>query len=94
LTSSLHGLDTIQDFVPGTDILRVSASGFGGGLVPGTLPASQFVVGAAATTAAHRFVYNAGALFFDADGTGPIAPVQVATLTGAPLLTNVGIVVS
>ncbi len=94
LTSSLHGLDTIQDFVPGTDILQVSAVGFGGGLVPGTLPASQFVVGAAATTAAHRFVYNAGALFFDADGTGPIAPVQVATLTGAPLLTNVGIVVS
>ncbi len=92
--SALHGVDTIQDFVPGTDILRVSASGFGGGLVPGTLPASQFVVGAAATTAAHRFVYNAGALFFDADGTGPIAPVQVATLTGAPLLTNGGIVVS
>ncbi len=92
--SALHGVDTIQDFVPGTDILRVSATGFGGGLVAGTLPASQFVVGAAATTAAHRFVYNAGALFFDADGTGPIAPVQIATLTGPPLLTNVGIVVS
>ncbi|HAN45143.1 MAG TPA: hypothetical protein DCQ32_01160 [Cyanobacteria bacterium UBA8156] len=94
LASAFQGVDTIQDFLPGTDTIRVSAVGFGAGLATGTLPATQFVAGAAATTAAHRFVYNAGALFFDADGTGPIAPVQIATLTGAPALTNVGIVVS
>ncbi|MFQ3679427.1 MAG: choice-of-anchor I family protein [Pseudanabaenaceae cyanobacterium] len=94
IASPSFGVDTIQDFAPGLDTIRVSAAGFGGGLTAGTLPASQFVAGVAATTAAHRFIYNAGALSFDADGTGPINPVPIATLTGAPALTNVGIVVA
>ncbi len=82
--------DTISDFGNGADVIRVSAAGFGGGLVPGTLPASQFVVGGAATTAAHRFVYDNtnGNLFFDVDGSGPLAPVQIATLTGSPVLAS------
>ncbi|MBR8827531.1 MAG: calcium-binding protein [Gomphosphaeria aponina SAG 52.96 = DSM 107014] len=81
-------LDTITDF-NGTqkDQLRISAGGFGGGLVPGaTLPSSQFVLGAAALDTSDRFIYNTGALFYDVDGLGGTAQVQIATFTGAPTL--------
>ena len=35
-----------------------------------------------------RLIYNtsSGALYYDADGTGALAAVQVAALTGNPLL--------
>jgi len=87
----LHGIDIIEDFSGAEgDRIGVSAVGFGGGLVAGTLSPSQFVAGPAATTTAHRFIYNAGALFFDVDGTGPSAPVQIAS---APALTATNIVI-
>ncbi|HAN46734.1 MAG TPA: hypothetical protein DCQ32_09325 [Cyanobacteria bacterium UBA8156] len=94
LSSSSQGPDVIGDFATG-DTIRVAAVGFGGGLVAGTLPADRFVLGAAATTATHRFVYNGttGELFFDVDGTGATAPVLLATLTGAPALANTDILV-
>ncbi|MGQ9866773.1 MAG: beta strand repeat-containing protein, partial [Pseudanabaenaceae cyanobacterium] len=89
----LHGIDTITDFNVIVDSIRVSASGFGGDLVAGVLPDTQFINGPAATTPAHRFIYNAGNLFYDADGTGPAAPVPLATLTGAPGLLSTRIVI-
>ncbi|MBR8829518.1 MAG: hypothetical protein DSM107014_16750 [Gomphosphaeria aponina SAG 52.96 = DSM 107014] len=80
-------LDTITDFNASQgDRIRISASGFAGGLVPGALPSSQFVIGTAATNTSHRFIYNNGALFYDIDGLGGTAQVQIATLTGAPTL--------
>ncbi|HBE36918.1 MAG TPA: hypothetical protein DD990_37940, partial [Cyanobacteria bacterium UBA11368] len=56
----------------------------------------QFVIGSSAVEASNRFVYNTanGALFFDVDGTGAIAPVQIATLLTVPALTNNDIFVS
>ncbi|MBR8828338.1 MAG: hypothetical protein DSM107014_10655 [Gomphosphaeria aponina SAG 52.96 = DSM 107014] len=52
------------------------------------MPSSQFVLGTAALDADDRFIYNkaGGALFYDVDGLGGTAQVQIATLTGAPTL--------
>ena len=94
-----EGIDTITDFDPTADLFNVSSSGFAtiGGL--GTLAASRFTIGAAATTADHRFIYDSsnGNLFFDKDGLGGTAQVQIAQLTnfgsiGALSNTNFNIV--
>jgi Ca2+-binding RTX toxin-like protein len=88
--SPTEGVDTITDYVPGTDLIEISPSGFGGGLAVeiGSLPSNQFVLGTAALDADDRFIYDtvAGALFYDADGTGATAQVQIATFSGAPTL--------
>jgi Ca2+-binding RTX toxin-like protein len=88
--SPSEGLDTITDFNVLDDTIAVSLTGFGAGLVAGTLLASRFVVGTSATTSNHRFVYNSstGGLFFDADGVGSVAPIQLATLTRNLPMTN------
>jgi Ca2+-binding RTX toxin-like protein len=88
-----EGLDNIQDFkVAELDIIQVSAAGFAGGLVVGTLAATQFISGAGITapnSSSQRFIYNTtnGALFYDADGNGAVSSaVQIATLTGLPAI--------
>jgi Ca2+-binding RTX toxin-like protein len=58
------------------DRFLISAGGFGGGLVPGTLLASQFLSGAGVTTANTTDF----TLRFDKDGNGALAPVFIATL--------------
>jgi Ca2+-binding RTX toxin-like protein len=94
-----EGTDTITDFDPTADLFNVSSSGFAtiGGL--GTLAASRFTIGATATTASQRFIYDSsnGNLWFDSDGTGGTAQVQIAQLTnfgsiGALSNTNFNIV--
>jgi len=90
-----EGRDTITDFSV-NDIFRISASGFGGGLVAGTAlstTASDTGVFVSSTTPTFRgssanFLYDmdTGLLNFDRDGTGPNAAVAVATLTGRPSL--------
>ncbi|MDV2991618.1 MAG: hypothetical protein N4J56_001272 [Chroococcidiopsis sp. SAG 2025] len=102
-----EGGDTIRNFVASgdsesRDLIAISASGFGGGLIAGTedtpggsiLAVEQFTIGTGATDASDRFIYNStnGALFFDIDGTGSTAAVLLATLTGAPAITNSNIV--
>ncbi|MEA5579085.1 beta strand repeat-containing protein [Anabaena sp. UHCC 0451] len=88
--NSSEGIDTIKDFTVGNDVIQISASGFGGGLVVGTLSSFAFRSGAGITTAndsLQRFIYNNsnGALFFDADGNGASSSsVQIATLSGLP----------
>jgi Ca2+-binding RTX toxin-like protein len=100
--SFTEGIDIISDFVAET--IRVSASGFNAagsavGLVAGVLPAAQFESGPglnAAVNPTTRFIYNTttGELRFDADGnTVTIAPTLIATLTGAPALTEANITV-
>jgi Ca2+-binding RTX toxin-like protein len=81
-------LDSLTDFYSLDDTIRVDDVGFGGGLVVGTLLESQFVLGTAAADTSDRFIYNqsTGALFFDSDGTGAIAQVQIATLTTKPVI--------
>ena len=86
------GIDTIADFNNSTegDKIELSALGFGGGLVAGVLNATQFMIGSAATNAAHRIIYNAtnGAIFFDVDGIGAQQQVQFATVGNNLALTS------
>ncbi|MEH2114685.1 calcium-binding protein [Nostoc sp.] len=99
-TAASDRLDTINGFSGSSgDKIQISAVGFGGGLVAGTLSTNRFRSGAGITTAnttTQRFIYNTtnGALFFDADGSlGGSAPLQIATLSGNPALNNTNIVV-
>lgn len=93
--SPSEGVDTVRDFGLGAeqfsrDTILVSASGFGGGLTAGaTITPEQFTLGTTSANANTRFIYNntTGALLFDVDGTGASAPVQLATLVGAPAIT-------
>jgi ELWxxDGT repeat protein/VCBS repeat-containing protein len=87
-----EGIDTIVDFTPDEDVLVFHASAFGGGLVAGGgLDEGQLVSGEApvANEAHGQFLYDTGtgALYWDHDGIGGEDPVQLANLTGAPLLT-------
>ena len=82
--------DGIRDFAAG-DRIEVSAALFGGGLVAGSLAATQFAANGTgvAGDGDDRFIYNTsnGALYFDSDGNGATARVQIASLTGIPVLT-------
>ena len=85
--------DTIADFVSGTDKLVFSKAVFTGlsSADLGGLTTDAFWSGAGVNTAhdaTDRFIYNTttGALWYDADGTGSAASVQVAILSGNPAL--------
>lgn len=91
-----EGIDTITDFSVVDDTIVVSAKGFGGGLIVGAvITPDQFVIGTSAIDAADRFIYNSktGALFFDVDGTGGMAQMQLASLSPDLGLTNNDILV-
>jgi hypothetical protein len=93
---SITGIDTITDFKVGEDTLRVSASGFGGGLVKGAaIAADQFTLGSDASDSSDRFIYeqSTGALFFDADGPGSSEQIQIAQLSTGLAMTNTDIFV-
>ena len=85
-----HRNDIITDFEPGTDKIRVSASGFGGGLTPGEVADSQFVLGFTPQDSSDRFLYNAdnGRVLFDPDGTGAAGKIVIATLSDRPDFTQ------
>jgi len=88
------GVDTITDFQVGEDRLCFSARGFGGDLVKGgVLGEEQFSLGISATTESNRFIYDSdtGNLFFDIDGTGDIAQVQIARFSPGLVMTNADI---
>ncbi|MCZ8192347.1 MAG: DUF4347 domain-containing protein [Microcystis sp. LE19-338.1B] len=92
-----EGIDTITDFLSSQgDKITVSAGGFGGGLAAGVaITAAQFLLGTTALNASNRFIYNTitGGLFFDGDGTGTLAAIQIATLSSKPTLTASDILV-
>ena len=54
------------------------------------ITAAQFQLGSAALDASDRFIYNqtTGGLFFDADGNGGAAQIQIATLSTGLALTH------
>jgi Ca2+-binding RTX toxin-like protein len=85
--------DTITDFVNGTDKLLFSLKIFSAlGKKAGAVSSDQFVQGAGVTQgqdATDRLVFNTGTstLYYDADGSGAIASVAVAVLTGITSLT-------
>ncbi|HEY8085122.1 MAG TPA: hypothetical protein VIE69_05920, partial [Methylophilaceae bacterium] len=93
-----NNLVTITDFSHGVDILQFDHLAFTNtGTTPGSaLSAANFVssntaAGAVAHDATDHFIYNSssGALYYDADGSGAGAKVQIATLgtTVHPALT-------
>ena len=87
--------DTIIDFEPGTDELQFSKAIFTKLGSVGELTAAEFWSGTAARDTSDRIIYNesTGALYYDADGTGAIAAVQVAIIGTAthPVLQNTDI---
>ncbi len=87
---ALTNQDRIVNFSPADDVMRLIGAAFPGLSTAGTLPAAEFRNGAAAQTAAHRILYDpaTGVLRYDADGTGPVASVRVATFSNNPALTN------
>ena len=83
--NATEGVDMITDFDPTTgDLFNVSSSGFATIGGPGILAPSRFTIGATATTASQRFIYDSsnGNLWFDSDGSlSGTAQVQIAKLT-------------
>ena len=82
--------DTVRDFAVGEDqiaIVRAAFAAFAGDPL-GALSANAFAVGTAATTADQHLIYNSlnGALYYDVDGVGGAAQIQIAVFTGAPAL--------
>ena len=89
-------LDVITDFTAGQDKLHLDNSIFTALTTAGVLAAGNFRTGAGIITAADAddfLIYDTttGALYYDQDGTGTTAPIQLATLTGAPTLANTNI---
>ena len=75
-------VDSILGFNTVDDTIRLENTGVFSALPAGTLAAAAFVVGTAATSSAHRILYDnvSGNVFYDADGTGAAGPVLFATL--------------
>jgi Ca2+-binding RTX toxin-like protein len=77
-------LDTITDFVSGTDKLQFSKNVFAGlGKAVGNLTDAQFAYSTESLTPTDRIIYNSsiGALYYDADGSGSASSaVQVALI--------------
>ena len=84
-TALANNVDTILDFVSGTDKIQLSKSIFNNVGEPGTLNTNAFWSAAGAITghdADDRVVYNTttGALYYDADGNGAGTAVQIVLL--------------
>ena len=88
-TPSASNIDTITDFVSGTDRIYLTSDAFAT-LSKSTDLASAFVSGDGATAvdSSNRLIYDTstGILYYDADGSGSDSAVQFALLTGAPTL--------
>jgi Ca2+-binding RTX toxin-like protein len=82
-------VDTILDFVSGTDRIAIDNTVFNT-LPNGPLNPNAFFAGAAAHDADDRIIYDSatGQLYYDADGNGAGAQVLFATLTGAPVIAS------
>lgn len=89
LFDDLTGTDTIADFVSGTDEIWIDNSVFTAFAADGALAAGNFVSGAGAVAleADDLLVFDTsnGALYYDADGNGAGAAVQIATLSTGTL---------
>ncbi|MBD2154195.1 putative Ig domain-containing protein [Leptolyngbya sp. FACHB-16] len=81
--------DLITDFHTGEDRLLVSRTDFRFNHALGSLARGYFAVGTRAMRSGDRFIYNPGngRLFFDADGTGRMAQIEIAQLLNRPTLT-------
>lgn len=91
-----EGGDTITDFGNGADTIRISTA-LGGGLTVGVLPGAAFHVGTTNISGhiTDRIIFRTTdtTVWFDADGTGPLAPVLLADLQAGAVLTTQNILV-
>ena len=89
-------VDTIKDFVAGTDHLSFDNAIFGALGAQGALAPNVFHLGSVAQGTDDHLIYNTttGALYYDADGVGGQAAVEVAVLAGHPALVAADIQVS
>jgi Ca2+-binding RTX toxin-like protein len=81
-------VDTITDFNVADDFLRLDDAIFAA-LSTGYLVAAAFRTGASAADADDRIIYDSvtGGVFYDSDGTGAVAQIKFATLSGGLALT-------
>nr|WP_277883376.1 cadherin-like domain-containing protein [Nostoc flagelliforme] len=96
LAGSRTGADTLTDFTLGDDTILISKAEFGLVQSQNTiLDSGLFRLGTSAITVGDRFIYDqtTGNLFFDADGIGKAAQVQIAQLSNKVALTNANITV-
>lgn len=82
-------IDRISDFSVPNDTIQLDHTVFAG-LSVGVLATAAFHMGASATGADDRIIYNSasGALFFDPDGVGGTTQVQFATVSAHLALTQ------
>lgn len=87
--SALTGLDTITDFVSGTDKIQLNRDLFSVFTSAGAIDATNLQQGAGAVAATEFLVFDqtSHTLFYDADGNGAGAQVAIVTLTGLNTLT-------
>jgi uncharacterized delta-60 repeat protein len=92
---SVTGIDNITDFNPAYDTIRLENSIFTKLTTTGVLPVDNFVTASAAHDSNDYMVYNqtTGALFYDADGNGTGAAVQIAIIGNLAALTSADFVV-
>lgn len=85
-----QGIDTIKDFKVVDDGFYIDRTGFGAGLTAGIITTDQFRLGSSAQDGSDRFIYNkgTGVVYFDADGIGGAAQVQIAKVSTGLALTN------
>ncbi len=91
-----QGGDIITDFSAIDDQILIRAEGFGGHLTAGyPISPEQFTLEMSAGDESDRFIYNnsSGELYFDRDGSGSQSQQLLATLTGAPSISNTNIAV-
>ena len=88
-TLGATNIDTITGFSVPNDTVQLDDLIFTA-LSLGALGAGAFAIGAAASSAAHRVIYNSanGNLLYDADGTGAGAAVVFANVGGGLALTS------
>ncbi len=94
LTTTGH-IDSITDFVVIDDTIQLENAAYTKLTTTGTLVTGQFRIGSKALDANDFVIYNnaTGALLYDADGTGAVAAVQIATIGAGLAMTNADIVV-
>jgi Ca2+-binding RTX toxin-like protein len=82
------GVDTIADFHPGEDLIKLDKSVFTG--IGGTLNAGEFHIGGHAHDSNDHIIYKAstGALFYDPDGVGGVGKIKFAELAHKPDLSH------
>src|SRR4051812_2076608 len=80
--------DSIRDFNSVNDTFQLKMAVFTGLSHTGKLAADAFHLGSAAKDAEDRIIYHktTGALFYDPDGTGPEAQIQIAVLANKAVL--------